>query len=146
MNGQQFTLNDHDKKKNHKIEIQGYIFQGLETIVENRSKDQTYLLFSVQRCLTKEKKQEYNLHQPFILEFGDNPSTGYVWKATTTSGLEIISSTYSNKCEPGLSGCGGTRTFVLRGIAKGQQEFIGTHGQSWNPETMTPIVHKFNIV
>lgn len=47
-NGERFTLNDHDQKKNHKIEIQGYTFQGLKPIVENRSKDQTYLLFSVQ--------------------------------------------------------------------------------------------------
>lgn len=147
VNGEKITLNDHDKKNDRKIKVQDYEFQGLEPIVENRSKDQTYLVLSIKKCSPgKENVKRYNLHQPFILEFGDNPSTGYTWKATTTPGLEIVSSIYSDHCEYGLAGCGGMRTFVLRGIARGRQRFTGTHGQSWTPETMNPIIHEFDII
>lgn len=96
--------------------------------------------------MSKNSVKTYNLNQPFILEFGDNPSTGYSWTAKTTPGLEIISNTYSNKCEPGLTGCGGIRTFVLKGTMRGKQIFTGTYGRPWAPETMIPENYEFNIV
>ena len=53
VNGEKITLNDHDRQRKEKGSLATdqfkYTFQGLEPDVENRSRDQTYLIFSVER-------------------------------------------------------------------------------------------------
>ena len=54
MNGREITLNDHDHSKGEQSDIETdeyrYTFQGIAPEVENRSRDETYLIFSVKRC------------------------------------------------------------------------------------------------
>lgn len=125
------------------IMIDNYQFKGLMPIVKNKSKLQTYIIISVEKC---EKQHIYNLGQPFILEFHDNPSTGYSWNLQVTPGIKIIRESHSNRCQEGITGCGGIKTFVLEGIKKGKQEIIAIHGRPWDPTTNTKYRYIYDII
>lgn len=127
----------------NEIVINNYKFKGLMSLVKNKTKTQTYIIISIEKC---EKKHIYNLKQPFILEFHDNPSTGYSWKLQVPSGIKIIKESYSNRCQEGITGCGGIRTFVLEGISKGIQEIIAINGRAWDPSTNTKYKYLYEIV
>lgn len=86
------------------------------------------------------------LGQIFTLQLPENPSTGYVWQVTTSPGLQIIDSSFSNTCETKVVGCGGTRTWKLRGIAVGEQSFVGRYLRPWEKEVVSPRVIKFQII
>ena len=135
------------------IAISNYKFNGLSPLVKNKSKRQTYIIISIEKCSNEKYTYEkntnentYNLGQPFILEFHDNPSTGYSWNLKVPSGIKIIKNSYSNKCQEGITGCGGIRTFVLEGIKKGKQEVIATYGRPWDPTTSTQYKYVYNII
>lgn len=149
VNGTEITLNDHDSRKDKTSVIQTteyeYKFQGTHPRVKNRSREETYLVFTIERCL-KQKVPTYNLRQPFTVDLAENPTTGFAWEVEVTPGLEIVSSTYSNKCQEGIQGCGGIRTWVLRGIQKGEQKFTGRYRRPWENEPVTPKVLTFRIV
>ena len=59
INNKRITLNDHDKRNNKSHQMDDYEFQGIEPIVENQSKDQTYIRFSIKKCSNDIKN--YNL-------------------------------------------------------------------------------------
>lgn len=143
VNGKEIILNDHDHRKQNKNIVGKYELQGIRAVVDNRSREETYLIFSIKKCTTN---KTYNINQPFIIEFGDNPTTGYSWKVKVSPGLEIVGDTYFTQCKKNLPGCGGMRTYILKGIKLGEQTLIATHGQSWNPETIKTYTYKFNIV
>lgn len=140
------------------IVINNYKFKGLAPLVKNKSKGQTYVIISIEKC--HNEKHIYNLvknpkdsqlevkllGQPFILEFHDNPSTGYSWNLKIPAGIKVIKSSYSDNCQEGITGCGGIRTFVLEGIKKGKQEVIATHGRPWDPTTNTQYTYLYNII
>ena len=125
------------------IIINNYQLKGLRSVVKNKSKNQTYIIISIKKC---DKKHIYNLGQPFILEFHENPSTGYSWKLQITPGIKIIKDSYSNRCQEGITGCGGMRTFVLEGIKKGHQEIIAINGRPWDPTTNTMYKYTYDII
>lgn len=125
---------------NHPINIDNYQFKGIKHVVENRSKDQTYLILSIQKCET------YRLYQPFNIKVNDNPTTGYSWKVKTTSGLRILKDSYSNNCEDGIVGCGGIRTYTMEGTKRGEQILTAINGRSWDPSTNVEHKYIFNIV
>lgn len=154
-------INNHlielESNMENEIMVDNYKFEGLMPIVKNKSKNQTYIIISIKKC---DKKDIYNLvktpedslpgvkllGQPFILEFHENPSTGYSWKLQITSGIKIIKDSYSNKCQEGITGCGGMRTFVLEGIKKGNQEIIAINGRPWDPTTNTKYKYTYDII
>jgi len=140
-------INDHiitlkSDMKNDMI-IDNYKFRGLKALVKNKSKKETYIVFSIEKC---ENKNVYNLYQPFILEFHDNPSTGYSWKLELPEGIKMIKESHSNRCQEGITGCGGMRTFVLEGIKKGEQKIIAINGRPWDPSTNTKYEYLYQIV
>lgn len=110
-----------------------YKFSGLRL-------DQNNFVISVEKCWV------YNIGQPFIVEFPDNPSTGYTWSINLSPGLELIQSTHSTNCRQGTIGCGGVRTFVLQGISPGKQLLTATHEKSWDPTTRSTHIYKFDII
>jgi predicted secreted protein len=88
----------------------------------------------------------YNLGQPFTIDLDENPTTGYQWQAETTPGLVIVSSTYSNRCPPGIQGCGGIHTWVLKGTQRGLQQFIAHYSRSWEPDPIKTEIVTVEIV
>lgn len=98
------------------------------------------LVILVKKC------KVYNVGQPFIVEFPDNPSTGYSWNIKLSPGLELLSSHHSTNCRKGLVGCGGVRSFILVGHDKGDQQLMATYGQEWNKSTLSTHVYQFVII
>lgn len=54
VNGEEIVLNDHDRRRKKESVVETdqyrYIFQGVSSSVENGSQDETYLIFTVERC------------------------------------------------------------------------------------------------
>lgn len=69
------------------------------------------------------------------LSLEEAPSAGYVWKLTTTPGLEIVSDRYVSE-GPAL-GTPGYHTWVIKTIDKGAQQVYGEYKRSW--ETKPPV-------
>lgn len=80
----------------------------------------------------------------FVVVLAENPTTGYSWNVTVTSGLEITNETYIAP-DTGLVGAGGSHQWDVKAIASGQQEFSGVYMQPWmnatgNETTFTLMV------
>lgn len=124
VNGTIFLINDHDKKNGVVNDIISdgdiYRFQGIAPTGGEQGK-KTYLIFTIEKISKKQKSQSYHLKEIFTIKLGENASTGYHWEFETTPGLEILESQYTSDCKPGVAGCGGKRTLVLRGTKKGTQ-------------------------
>jgi len=127
--------------------VDSYKIKGLSPLVKNKSKSETYMIVSIEKCQVQNNYSDIkHLNQPFILEFHDNPTTGYTWNLQVTPGIKIIKDTYSSKCQEGITGCGGIRTYILEGIKRDNQEIIATHGRPWDPTTNTRYLYKYNIL
>jgi inhibitor of cysteine peptidase len=80
----------------------------------------------------------------FVVELAENPTTGYSWNVTVTSGLEITNDTYIAP-ETDRVGAGGSHLWDVKAISSGQQEFSGIYMQPWmnatgNETTFTLMV------
>ena len=72
----------------------------------------------------------------FAVQLEENPTTGFQWNATVSSGLEIQSSDYQqDNAAPGMVGVGGTRTWVITAKDLGTQKFTAVYRRSWEPVT-----------
>jgi predicted secreted protein len=72
----------------------------------------------------------------FAVQLKENPTTGFGWNATVSSGLEIHSSDYQqDAAAEGMVGVGGTRTWVIIAVDPGFQEFSASYRRSWEPVT-----------
>jgi len=60
----------------------------------------------------------------FMIDLKENPTTGYRWIATMTSGLKVLNGTYTpDAAAAGMVGVGGTRSWKLTGTKDGTQQF-----------------------
>lgn len=72
----------------------------------------------------------------FAIRLRENPTTGFTWNATVSSGLEIQSTDYElDKAPQGMVGVGGTRTWVIGANGFGTQKFSAIYRRSWEPVT-----------
>ena len=68
----------------------------------------------------------------FAIQLKENPTTGYTWNATTSPGLEILSSDFKENAHPeGMVGVGGVRTWVLKTSDSGNYTFTAGYARSW---------------
>ena len=82
----------------------------------------------------------------FAVQLKENPTTGYEWNATVSSGLEIQSSDYQqDKAAEGMVGVGGTRTWVIIAKDLGTQKFSATYLRSWENVTGSETTYSVNI-
>jgi len=82
----------------------------------------------------------------FAVQLKENPTTGYGWNATVSSGLEIQSSDYQqDKAAEGMVGVGGTRTWVIVAKDLGTQKFSATYLRSWEKVTGNETAYSVNI-
>jgi predicted secreted protein len=70
----------------------------------------------------------------------ENPSIGFSWVMTNTSGIEILKNTFATQKSPILSpfsiaGRGGVRTWILKMTGTDIQVFSGTYKQPWMPDS-----------
>jgi len=77
----------------------------------------------------------------------ENPTTGFMWNVTVTSGLRIENDTYvANPVKAGVAGSGGMHYWLVRGIAKGNQIFDAIYKRSWEPATGNESEYTMNIL
>jgi inhibitor of cysteine peptidase len=82
----------------------------------------------------------------FAVQLQENPTTGYEWNATVTSGLVIQSSDFSQPPQPaGLVGSGGTRTWVIKANDLGAQKFSAVYRQPWEKVTGNETAYAVNV-
>ena len=70
------------------------------------------------------------------VSLAENPTTGYQWNLTTTSGLNITGDQYTPSDPTGrLVGSGGTHSWDITAIASGDQQISAVYRRSWEPVT-----------
>jgi predicted secreted protein len=82
----------------------------------------------------------------FSVELYENPTTGFSWNISVTSGLTIVSSTYTPESHPaGMVGYGGIHRWEIEATGEGDQTFLGIYKQPWMPTTGNEAVFALNI-
>ena len=86
------------------------------------------------------------LNSTIDLALNENPTTGYAWNLTTTSGLRIVSDHYVSDDPNGTrSGAGGVHHWQLATTAAGLQEIRGLYAQPWNNATADATVFSVEL-
>ena len=82
-----------------------------------------------------------------MVRLAENPTTGYSWNATVTSGLAIVRDTYeADPVSQGKVGAGGTHSWTLMGTAAGEQKFAAVYKRPWENTTGSEQTFVLNIV
>lgn len=82
----------------------------------------------------------------FAVQLKENPTTGFAWNATVSSGLEIQSSDYQvDKAAEGMVGVGGTRTWIIVAKDIGTQKFSAVYKRSWEAATGNETAFDVNV-
>jgi inhibitor of cysteine peptidase len=72
------------------------------------------------------------LNTTLTLELMENPSTGYSWNLTTTSGLRIAADAYvPDAANASVVGSGGIHRWRILTVATGLQKITGVYGRPW---------------
>lgn len=66
----------------------------------------------------------------FTIRLDENPTTGYSWNASVTSGLTVLNSTYVSSGS-GLMGAGGVHEWKIEAIGTGAQQFNAVYERPW---------------
>ncbi len=69
----------------------------------------------------------------FIIRLEENPTTGFAWNESVTSGLTIVDSKYISGGN--MPGAGGIHEYTIKASGKGQQQFSAIYKRSWEPTT-----------
>jgi inhibitor of cysteine peptidase len=72
----------------------------------------------------------------FRVSLKGNPTTGYSWNATLSTGLELLDSNFTTDAHAeGMVGVGGVFFWDIRAMEKGTQEFSAMYMRPWEPVT-----------
>jgi inhibitor of cysteine peptidase len=66
----------------------------------------------------------------FTIRLDENPTTGYSWNASVTSGLTVLNSTYVSGGS-GLMGAGGVHEWKIEATGTGAQQFNAVYERPW---------------
>jgi predicted secreted protein/putative hemolysin len=81
----------------------------------------------------------------FAVVLAENPSTGFMWNATLSPGLELQSDNYKDDASAGRVGAGGTHTWVMVAKVTGDQKFSAIYKRSWEPVSGNETAYSVNI-
>ncbi len=79
------------------------------------------------------------------IDLKENPTTGYMWNATVTSGLELVHDSYSAP-ETQLMGAPGMHEWVIKATAPGNQTFMAVYHRPWEPVTTSDVTYTVKFV
>jgi inhibitor of cysteine peptidase len=72
----------------------------------------------------------------FSIRLEENPTTGFQWNATLSSGLTLLSDDYRvNEHPQGMVGVGGIHSWNIRAAGTGVQTFSAIYARSWENVT-----------
>jgi predicted secreted protein/putative hemolysin len=82
----------------------------------------------------------------FAVVLAENPTTGFMWNATLSEGLELQSSDYlQDDAHAGIVGAGGKRTWVILAKDLGDQKFSAIYRRSWENVTGNETTYSVTI-
>lgn len=86
------------------------------------------------------------LNTTLTLELAENPSTGYSWNLTTTSGLRVTSDEYiPASANATVVGAGGIHRWQILTVATGLQEITGAYRRPWETPTADATTYSVEI-
>jgi len=72
----------------------------------------------------------------FAVQLESNPTTGYDWNATVSTGLVITNTSYTQNANPrNMEGVGGNQMWIVKANTAGKQTFSAIYKQPWMPTT-----------
>lgn len=83
----------------------------------------------------------------FILKLNENPSTGYSWQLSLSSGLKLLSDNYYSSQSSGprpIVGAGGYHLWIIQAKSKGSQQVEATYKRPWEQDGVQTF--KLNVV
>ncbi len=93
--------------------------------------------FSVFTAEDDGKTVEVPLEDEFNLRLPENPSTGYAWNLTLTSGLAIVADEYIPPATSApMLGAGGVHSWHIRAIGEGEQKVAAVYKQPFDPTSV----------
>lgn len=82
--------------------------------------------------------------ETLTLGLGENPTTGFLWNITTTSGLVVESDQYTPEHTEGV-GAGGVHYWVFRATKEGTQKIVGIYKRPWMNTTGTEKTFELTV-
>jgi predicted secreted protein/putative hemolysin len=81
----------------------------------------------------------------FSVVLAENPSTGFMWNATLSPGLELLSDYHKDDPSAGRPGAGGNHTWIMVAKVTGDQKFSAIYKRSWEPVSGNETAYSVNI-
>jgi inhibitor of cysteine peptidase len=82
----------------------------------------------------------------FMVQLNENPTTGFSWNASTSPGLTVLSSEYTQNANPaGMTGVGGVHSWVLLASGTGTQTFNASYRRPWEAVTGNETAYNLAI-
>jgi predicted secreted protein len=78
------------------------------------------------------------------IQLNENPTTGYRWEPSVSSGILITDDTYTASTS-GRMGAGGIHTWTLKFIGTGNQHFDADNKRSWEPGSADNYSIQFTV-
>jgi inhibitor of cysteine peptidase len=86
------------------------------------------------------------LNTTLTLELAENPSTGYAWNLTTTSGLRVAADEYvPGATNATVVGAGGIHRWEIATVEAGLQEITGVYARPWENATADATTYSVEI-
>ena len=119
----------------------------VETVALNESSstnDTTIADYNVDENITS---LNVTVNETVLVQLPENPTTGYTWNVTLTSGLELLNDTYiQDKAPEGMVGVGGVHEWLIQAIASGEQSFNGIEKQAWEPVSGNETTYTLSLL
>jgi predicted secreted protein/putative hemolysin len=91
------------------------------------------------------KTEDVTQNTQFAVVLAENPSTGFMWNATLSPGLDLQSDYHKDDASAGRPGAGGTHTWIIIAKVTGDQKFSAIYKRSWEPVTGNETAYSVNI-
>ena len=91
------------------------------------------------------KTESVTQNSQFAVVLAENPSTGFMWNATLSPGLELQSDYHKDDPSAGRPGAGGNHTWIMVAKVTGDQKFSAIYKRSWEPVTGNETAYSVNI-
>ena len=119
--------------------------EGCKPGLNNASAPEGKRMFTLTETDNK-KGTDITQNTRFAIVLAENPTTGFMWNATMSPGLELQSSDYrQDDAAPGMVGVGGERTWVIVAKDTGDQKFSAIYRRSWENVTANETTYSITI-
>ena len=86
------------------------------------------------------------LNDTILISLKENPTTGYSWNVTNSTGIEIVGDEFLSPDVEGMVGVGGVHEWTVKAVAVGNQTFEAVYMRSWEPITGEEETYTLNVV